>query len=153
MKLPALFLSHGAPTLASLSPTSGDIGDSITLTGTNFTSVSAVRFNGLNASYTVDSLTSIRATVPVAATTGVVTVVTSRGTATSADVFTVVRNPVLISQVYGAGGITGASHNADYVELHNRGDSTVSPRRCACVDRPRSTPSERSSTGWVPRTS
>lgn len=115
----------GTPTLAGLAPTSGVAGDSITLTGTNFAAVSAVSFNGIAALFTVDSPTTLRATVPAAATTGVVTVTTPRGTATSTTVFTVVQNPVLISQLYGAGGNSGATYNADYVELHNRGETTV----------------------------
>ncbi|MCU0793856.1 MAG: Ig-like domain-containing protein, partial [Opitutaceae bacterium] len=116
----------GTPTLAALSPTGGVAGDSITLTGTNFAAVSAVRFNGVAALFTVDSPTTLRASVPAAATTGVITVTTPRGTATSATVFTVIQNPVLISQLYGAGGNSGATFNSDYIELHNRGDTSVS---------------------------
>lgn len=35
-------------------------------------------------------------------------------------------NDVVISQVYGGGGNTGATYQHDFVELHNRGSSTVS---------------------------
>ncbi|MBC8010405.1 MAG: lamin tail domain-containing protein, partial [Burkholderiales bacterium] len=115
----------GKPTLTTFAPASGTAGDTVTLTGTNFAAVSAVRFNGVAALFTVDSPTTLRATVPAAATTGVVTVTTPRGTATSAGVFTIVQNPVLISQLYGAGGNSGATYNSDYVELHNRGETTV----------------------------
>lgn len=115
----------GAPTLSGFSPASGVAGDSITLTGSNFAAVSSVSFNGVAALFTVDSPTTIRATVPTAATTGPVAVATVRGVATSANVFTIVQNPVLISQLYGAGGNSGATYNADYVELYNRGDTTV----------------------------
>ena len=50
------------PTISGLSPTQGAVGISVTITGTNFTGASAVRFNGVTASYTVNSATSITAT-------------------------------------------------------------------------------------------
>jgi hypothetical protein len=117
----------GAPGISSLSPTSGAVGSVVTITGSNFAEVTAVRFNGFDAgTFTVDSLTQITATVPTTANTGPVTVVTaSRGTATGGT-FTVLQSPVLISQVYGAGGNSGATRNSDYVELYNRSDATVS---------------------------
>jgi hypothetical protein len=116
----------GTPTLSAFSPASGTAGDTITLTGTNFAAVSAVKFNGADALfYTVNSTTSISATVPTAATTGPITVTTPYGTATSLTSFTILQSPVLISQIYGAGGNTGATLNSDYVELYNRGDTAV----------------------------
>jgi hypothetical protein len=117
----------GAPGISSLSPTSGAVGSVVTITGSNFAEVMAVRFNGFDAAtFTVDSLTQITATVPTTANTGPVTVVTAnRGTATGGT-FTVLQSPVLISQVYGAGGNFGATRNSDYVELYNRSDATVS---------------------------
>ena len=116
----------GAPGISSLSPTSGAVGSVVTITGSNFAEVTAVRFNGFEAAtFTLDSLTQITATVPTTANTGPVTVVTaSRGTATGGT-FTVLQSPVLISQVYGAGGNSGATLNADYVELYNRSDAAV----------------------------
>jgi hypothetical protein len=117
----------GAPGISSFTPTSGAAGSVVTITGGNFAEVTAVRFNGFDSSsFTVDSLTQITATVPTTANTGPVTVVTaSRGIATG-DIFTVLQSPVLISQVYGAGGNSGATRNSDYVELYNRSDATVS---------------------------
>ena len=121
-----VLLGDGTPTLSTVAPASGVAGDSITLTGTNFAAVSAVNFNGVPAAlYTVNSSTSITATVPAAATTGSVTVTNFYGTATSPSPFTIVQNPVLISQIYGAGGNSGATLNADYVELYNRGQTAV----------------------------
>lgn len=77
------------PTITSFSPTSGAVGTAVTITGTNFTGATTVRFNGTNATFTVVSATSITTTVPTGATTGVVTVITSAGTATSSTSFTV----------------------------------------------------------------
>jgi hypothetical protein len=116
----------GTPSIASFSPTSGGSGSSVVITGTNFANVTAVTFNGVPAaSYTVDSATQISATVPASATTGPIGVTTGFGTAASASNFTVLQSPVVISQIYGAGGNTGALYNADYVELFNRSGSAV----------------------------
>ncbi len=115
----------GSPSISGFTPSSGTAGDTVTLTGVNFAAVSALKFNGVDALYSVNSSTSITATVPAAATTGALTVTTPYGTATSATSFTVLQNPVLISQIYGAGGNSGATLNSDYVELYNRGDTTV----------------------------
>jgi len=48
-----------------------------------------VAFSGTSAGYTVNSATSITATMPAGATTGTISVTTPGGTATSADDFTV----------------------------------------------------------------
>ncbi len=117
----------GTPSIASFSPASGPAGTSVTVTGTNFANVSTVEFNGVAAAtFTVSSLTSITASVPSTATTGPIRVVTGRGDAASADSFTVVQSAVLISQAYGGGGLSGATHLNDYVELYNRSESAVS---------------------------
>src|SRR5438552_3691266 len=77
------------PTITSFTPASGPVGTSVTISGTNFTDASAVLFNGTSASFTVNSATSIAATVPSGATTGPISVTTSGGTASSASGFTV----------------------------------------------------------------
>ena len=79
----------GVPTITSFSPTSGNVGTSVTITGTNLTGVTAVRFNGVTATFTASTATSVTATVPTGATTGKITVTTPGGTATSATDFTV----------------------------------------------------------------
>ena len=71
------------PAISGFTPSPVCTGQNVTITGTNFTGATAVRFNGVNAtSYTVNSETQITAVVPVA-TTGPITVITPGGTATS----------------------------------------------------------------------
>jgi hypothetical protein len=78
------------PKLTSFGPSSGPVGTSVTIAGSGFTDVSAVKFGGVAAvTYTVDSSAQITATVPAGAVTGHVSVVTAGGTATSATNFTV----------------------------------------------------------------
>jgi IPT/TIG domain len=81
----------GAPTITSFNPTSGPVGTSVTINGTNFTGVTGVSFNNVNApGFTVNGAgTKITVAVPTGATTGPIRVTTPRGTATSSTNFTV----------------------------------------------------------------
>jgi len=82
------------PTITSFSPTSGPVGTSVTITGTNFTGATSVKFfDNVSAAFTVDSSTQITATVPLGATTGPISVTTPGGTATSSTDFTVTIPP------------------------------------------------------------
>src|SRR4029077_14999045 len=77
-------------TVTSFSPTSGPVGTKVDVRGTNFTSVSSVKFNGVaDPAFVVNSSTDISAHVPTGATPGRITVTTSAGTGTSALNFTV----------------------------------------------------------------
>jgi hypothetical protein len=78
-----------APTITSFSPTSGAAGNSVTVTGTNFTGATSVKFNGTSATFTVTDASHIATSVPSGATTGKISVTTPTGTANSANSFTV----------------------------------------------------------------
>jgi subtilisin family serine protease len=79
------------PTITKLSPTSGAVNSSVTITGTNLRGASTVSFNATKtSSYSIDSDMQITATVPAGATAGPISVTTRGGTATSASNFTVV---------------------------------------------------------------
>ncbi len=81
-------------TITSFAPTSGNVGTSVTITGTNLLGVTSVKFNGITAVFTTSTATSVTATVPSGATTGKITVTTPGGTATSLTDFTVTTAPV-----------------------------------------------------------
>src|SRR6266550_3550326 len=114
------------PTITSLSLTSGAVGVSITITGTNFGTLqgtSTVTFNGTAAAAaSVWSASSITVTVPVGATTGNV-VVNVLGTASNGSPFTVAPTITSLSQTSGAVGasitITGTNFGTP------QGSSTV----------------------------
>jgi hypothetical protein len=78
-----------APSIISISPTSGLIGNLVTITGVNFTGATNVSFNGTAAAYTFDHDGQITAQVPAGATTGPITVTTAGGVAPS-EIFTVI---------------------------------------------------------------
>jgi hypothetical protein len=81
---------HLAPTITSFTPTSGPVGTSVTITGTNFSGASSVKFGGVGAPvHHVVSATQITATVPAGAVTGPISVTTAAGTGTSSTNFTV----------------------------------------------------------------
>ena len=107
-------LAHAAPTITSLSVTSGPVGTSVTITGTNFGTSTGnnVKFNGTTATTTSWNSTTIVTTVPSGATTGNV-VVTVSGVASNGKSFTVVPHITSLSITSGAVGasvtITGTT--------------------------------------------
>jgi hypothetical protein len=82
--------SPSALTISGLSPTSGPVGSSVTISGSGFVAGSTVAFGGSSPA-TPDSIndTVIAVTVPVDAASGVVVVSGSTGSATSTDSFSV----------------------------------------------------------------
>jgi IPT/TIG domain len=82
------------PQVTAVSPVTGTGagGDSVTITGSGFTSAMAVDFGGVSAVMTVSSDTEITATSPPGSGTVDITVVTPGGTsaASTADQFTYV---------------------------------------------------------------
>ncbi|MGY3090026.1 hypothetical protein ACVWYF_003074 [Hymenobacter sp. UYAg731] len=85
-----------APVIASISPTSGLVGATVTVTGSFFTDASVVTLNGVViTTFTVVDANTITFEVPVGATSGTIAVTTPGGTATSAGTFTVLApNPM-----------------------------------------------------------
>ncbi len=87
-----------APTITSFSPSSGAVGTTVTITGTNFSTTpenNIVRFGGgIFATVTASTATSITTTVPVAAANGTISVIIGCNTATSSSSFFVSTNTV-----------------------------------------------------------
>jgi gliding motility-associated-like protein len=87
-----LSTSTSALSITNFTPSSGPVGNSVTITGTNFSTTPAsniVKFNGTTAVVSASTATSINTTVPVGATSGTITVTVGGNTATSASSFTV----------------------------------------------------------------
>ena len=77
------------PSISGFSPTSGGAGVSVQIFGNDFAGVNSVTFNGVAASFVVNSHTLITTTVPVGATTGRIRVARPGWSTTSAANFTV----------------------------------------------------------------
>ena len=78
------------PTVTSISPTSGNVGTTVTITGTNFDATPAnntVFFGATQATVTAASSTSLTVTVPTGATFGPIQVTVSNLTAESDTFF------------------------------------------------------------------
>jgi subtilisin family serine protease len=91
----ANFEVTAAPAINSFSPSSGPAGSTVVISGVNFAGATAVAFNNLTTTFTLNSANQITATVPAGATTGRITVTTPIGTATSAGTFTISSAPVI----------------------------------------------------------
>src|SRR5207247_2266981 len=108
------------PNITGLLPTSGAVGASVTISGTSFGATqgsSTIKFNGIAATATSWSATSIGTTVPTGATTGNV-VVHASGVDSNGSSFTVVAAPSITSLSVNTGAvgaavtITGANFGA-----------------------------------------
>ena len=86
-----------APTITSFTPTTGPVGTSVTITGTNLAGATAAAVNGTaGTGLSANTATSLTFAVGAGSTTGAVSVTTPGGTATGGT-FTVVPPPVITS--------------------------------------------------------
>jgi uncharacterized repeat protein (TIGR03803 family) len=76
-------LSTGLGPFVKTQTTSGKVGASVTILGTDLAGATSVSFNGTVAAFTVVSSSEITTTVPAGATTGTVEVVAPSGTLSS----------------------------------------------------------------------
>jgi large repetitive protein len=83
------------PVVDSFAPAFGAPGATVEIEGANFAGITAVQFGGVGAVFNSPSPGRILATVPAAAVSGPVAVVTGAGTALSSDNFTVTWAPVI----------------------------------------------------------
>ena len=94
--LAAVTAPSTTPTITTFSPSSGAVGTSVIITGTNFSSTlssNTVKFNGITATLSSGTTTQLVAVVPASATTGKISVTTSVGTVNSSADFTITTPP------------------------------------------------------------
>lgn len=93
------------PVITNLNPSSGPIGQSLTIQGQNFANASAVEINGTPmTSFNIPFSTQITTTIPAGATTGKIVVTTPGGVDTSAQDF-VITLPMPTATITGSGVI------------------------------------------------
>ncbi len=106
-------LATTAPSITSFTPSSGLVGDTVTINGINFGTAPGVKFNSIAAASSVNPAgTQITATVPSGATTGPITVeVAGEPTATSATNFTVIApgTPILKLSTHTIAGLNATA--------------------------------------------
>ncbi len=117
------------PTVTSISPTAGPTlgGTTVTITGTNLTGATAVKFGAANATFvTVNSATSMTARSPAGAAGTVDIIVTTPGgtsVTSAADQFTYLTPPTItsISPTFGppAGGTVVTITGTDFTRVQN----------------------------------
>jgi DNA/RNA endonuclease G (NUC1) len=111
------------PVITSFTPVTGAVGDTITITGTNFTSASAVAFNGVNAAFVINSATQISATVPTNATSGAITITAPSGMGISSTSFIVSGAPadLVITKSHTGNFTQGDSADTYLISVANTG--------------------------------
>jgi uncharacterized repeat protein (TIGR01451 family) len=104
--------------LLSFTPASGRPGTVVILSGTNISSVTAVTFNGVPATFTQLSPTQVSAVVPAGATTGPIFVTNSAGLIQSTSTFTV---PVAAPRILSFSPNAGATGTVVFINGVNLG--------------------------------
>jgi DNA/RNA endonuclease G (NUC1)/PKD repeat protein len=83
-----------APSIASFSPPSGPVSNSLTITGALLDTITNVTFNGTVASYTITDTNQLTAIIPIGASSGPITIKGLGGSATSTNSF-ILTTPVI----------------------------------------------------------
>jgi hypothetical protein len=111
------------PIVTGFNPTTGIVGDVITITGLNFSSTDAnnvVKFNNTTAVATASTTTSITTAIPAGATTGPLSVTIGSLTGSGNTDFTVIPAPIISSFNPGSGEV------GDQVIINGNNFSTTS---------------------------
>ena len=120
--------ASSAPSITSVSPNSGTVGTSVTISGSNFGSsqgTSTVKFNGTSATPTSWGPSSVVVPVPSGATTGNI-VVTVGGVSSNGVSFTITSAPPNISSLSPNSGAMGTSVTISGANFgSSQGTSTV----------------------------
>jgi hypothetical protein len=76
-------LTPPAPASVTFNTPAGTVGSSLLIQGSHFIGTTAVKFNGVAASFNVLNTGNIQAVVPAGATSGPISVINAGGTASS----------------------------------------------------------------------
>ncbi len=125
-----------APSITSLSASSGDVGDSITIFGARFIGTSAVAFNGTSAAFVVVDSTTVTTTVPSGATTGTISLTTPYGSAVSSS-FTINACTFCFSLVEGTlpAGLTATRTGSTMYPATSATTAVAVPGAAVCENR------------------
>jgi uncharacterized repeat protein (TIGR01451 family) len=132
------YVAPSSPSISGFTPASGVSGSSVVINGSDFIGVSGVKFNGTSAVFAGNTTSQITATVPVAATTGTISVIAGGGTATSGGTFTVFPTSHWINSSggnwnTGSNWSNGVPTSSTYAVIDATGTYTVSLDTAATV--------------------
>ncbi len=85
----AIVVVHPRPEINQLLPSGGIPGDSVTISGNDFTVANNVKFNGTNASFSISNDSIIHTIVPAGTTTGGVLIKSVQGCNSNSPAFTI----------------------------------------------------------------
>ncbi|WP_020214609.1 T9SS type B sorting domain-containing protein [Flavobacterium rivuli] len=117
-----------AAVFGSISPTTGPVNTLVKITGSNFTGATSVRFDGVQAVYTVVSDTEIQARIPVGTTVGAIGITSAAGCTglgAPTGTFTLINSQcgapeIFISEVYDQRDQSGGM-----IELYNPSNARI----------------------------
>ncbi|MGV3754659.1 MAG: IPT/TIG domain-containing protein, partial [Verrucomicrobiota bacterium] len=107
------------PKIDALTPDRGRAGDAVSISGSGFFNVTSVKFNGVTAAFTNNSVNLITATVPAGVSPGLVQVITGEGTAVSAQTFLVFPTVTDFNPKNGPYGTTVVLEGIDFLGVTN----------------------------------
>jgi hypothetical protein len=93
------------PVISGFTPTNGGVGDTITVTGTNFINATSLRFNSSAATFKIVNNNTITATVPELASSGPIRLITPAGTNDTTDSFIMPPSITSFSPTSGVPGV------------------------------------------------
>jgi hypothetical protein len=117
-----------APVIRSFSPASVPEGDTITISGSLLTGIQSV-FIGSTPAIVTDSSskTQIKVKVPVGASSGLITIVTAGGSASSASLLTVGERALLVADFEGAGIRPNGNSWYSYGDINSKSVTNANP--------------------------
>lgn len=126
--VPAIPVTPGPPSITSFTPSSGQVGTLVTITGTNLGNPTAFSIGGIAAISVSNNGTTLVGMVMPGATTGLVTVTTAQGTSSGGGNFTVTATPFPTTQqgskLVGTGA-TGAARQGQSVAISANGNTAI----------------------------
>jgi large repetitive protein len=112
----AFVVTGQTPIVSEFHPAFGRPGDEVVVHGLNFLEVTAVRFNGTNAFFSVTAPTQLTAVVPPGATTGFISVTSPVGTGASTNLFFVAPHVTSFSPTSGIAGDPIVIRGTNFIE-------------------------------------
>jgi len=116
--------------ISSFSPTVGSVGTLVTITGINLSSPTELKIGGISAIIVSSSSTKIVGLVMNGCKTGIITVMSSSGTANALDNFTVIKSSTYpisskVDKLVGTGEVGGTANQGYSISICADGNTAI----------------------------